>query len=252
MILWHRRSRTGKTRIWLLATAGLLLVLGGVGFLTVSTDMQVWQGLSKLDSPDPTERRAAVQAVGARHRRAILLRQRAERRLAQALTDPDPEVRRLAAVELSLLRAEARPYLPDLFTLLRDPDVQVQATATRVLIDLGPHPPLAPPAEVERLLQSAEPAEQLQGLVEVVRQARQGRQLLLAIAELSDHPDATIRRLSLNILFALDNHEDLDKQAARIVLDKYHQLPRDDERFRELDARINLSASSGIVPPPAP
>jgi hypothetical protein len=247
-----RQFRTGKAWVWFAAAAGVVLAIGVAIVLLVGTDVQVWQGLGQLESPDPAVRRAAVQAVGARHRQALVLRTLAERRLVQALADPDPDVRRLAAVELSVRRDVAQPHFSELFALLRDPDVQVQATATRVLIDLGPHSPLAPPAEVERLLRSTERTEQLQGLVEVVRHARHGRQFLLTLAELSDHPDATIRRLSLNVLFVLDTHDELDQQAARIVLDKYHQMPREDERFRELDARINLSAGLGAARPPAP
>jgi HEAT repeat protein len=66
--------------------------------------------------------------------------------LAAALSNPDPVIRGLAALELKNRGAAAAPALPSLIVALKDPDVIVRMTSASAIGSVGPKASAAVPA----------------------------------------------------------------------------------------------------------
>ena len=76
--------------------------------------------------------------------------------LVEALHDPKPRVRELAALALARMGPEAETSVPELIVALQDPDLEVQRSAARALGQIGPHADEAIPALLDTIRREAE------------------------------------------------------------------------------------------------
>jgi hypothetical protein len=232
------RPKTRKRYRWLWVTLGVLgLVIGGLALVSeLQTDALVYRYLKDIDSPDPRVRANAVYNLYRPN--AWVLRGRGERAIMRALDDPDTRVRDAAAHQVVRMEERARPAVPRLFELLNDPDPSTRVAVVRALIGLGPHPPSRPDAEIEQLLASPDPSIRRKGLVEVIRLGPDCKRLFLRVAELADDLDPAVRGLCFDILLTQDRRDPTDEAAARVVIEKYRAMPRDDPRWQEFADRV--------------
>lgn len=211
------------------------LVFTGLGVASaLEHDFVVLRRARQFEDPDPKVRANAVQGVYMPT--AIFLRGRGADVVLRGLDDPDPVVRKHAVYEVRRLGDRAKPAVPRLFELLADP--VARGPAVRTLVDLGPHPPVAADDDIVRLLAAPDSATRRAGLVEVVRLGLDGRRLLLPVAGGCDDPDPLVRGLCFDLFTVFDRRGPEDDAAARVLGDKYRDMPRDDPRWIDFEARF--------------
>jgi HEAT repeat protein len=76
--------------------------------------------------------------------------------LIEALHDPKPRVRELAALALARMGPEAESSVPELIVALQDTDLEVQRSAARALGQIGPEANQAIPALLDSIRHEAE------------------------------------------------------------------------------------------------
>ena len=76
--------------------------------------------------------------------------------LVDALQDPKPRVRELAALALARMGPEAETSVPELIMALQDSDLEVQRSAARALGQIGPEANQAIPALLETIRHEAD------------------------------------------------------------------------------------------------
>jgi hypothetical protein len=139
------RGRTLSAYIKQPQSAETIRAIGSFGPDAASAVNQVAQALS---DPDPDVRSAAAWAlsqIGAPGAAALPA-------LEKSLADPNARVRSLSAVALQSFGPKAAPAIPALMAALHDPAPYVRAPAADALGSIGPSAKAAVPALTERLM----------------------------------------------------------------------------------------------------
>ncbi|QDV32590.1 HEAT repeat domain-containing protein [Tautonia plasticadhaerens] len=122
--------------------------------------------------------------------------------LARAIEDPDPRVRRGAALALGRMRPASPEAVPLLLSSLRDGDPDVRVDVLAALVDLGPRARSAVPA-VREALGDESAGIRLWALEFLVRSAPRDDRLLADLSALIDDDDPRVQRPALDALRAL-------------------------------------------------
>ena len=150
--------------------SGLILVTGATGFVGKWTILELLRkgyrvrgtlrALSRAgevtETPQPTllvrESTVGEAAADALAR----IGTQAVPALVEALHDPKPRVRELAALALARMGPEAETSVPELIMALQDSDLEVQRSAARALGQIGPEANQAIPALLETIRHEAD------------------------------------------------------------------------------------------------
>jgi HEAT repeat protein len=103
----------------------------GSSFVTIQAN-EVDEAIRGLQSPHVIIRQHATCILGSREL-GVAAGKKILPALVERLDDPHPNVRRLAALNLSYWKAAAKPYFPNIRRLLKDPNPDVRAEARSLI-----------------------------------------------------------------------------------------------------------------------
>jgi HEAT repeat protein len=152
--------------------------------------------------------------------------------LVQALDDPEPRVRRGAALALGRIRPIVSGVEPKLIAGLGDPDAEVQAAYLTAIGELGPRLQGAVDP-VRALLRDDSAAIRVQAIEILARSAARDERLASDLSALVDDPDPRVQRRAIDTLRALGPRA---RPALPVVLAK----------LRSPEADVRLAAAEWI------